>query len=117
VLAIRRHSAHRGGQRAKSGRSCPNVLPAMAGVRRVGWAKVRCSIARVGKSCTRRAHAATVPRTILRTLQLSPVVRLKRQPQMTCWGAAGNEAELSKTYPHATISRKLFRYRPSISSA
>jgi len=32
-------------------------------------------------------------------------------------GAAGNEAELSKTYPRATISRKLFRYRPFISSA
>src|SRR5260221_13106805 len=30
-------------------------------------------------------------------------------------GAAGNEAELSKTYPSAAISRKLFRYRPSIS--
>jgi hypothetical protein len=32
-------------------------------------------------------------------------------------GAAGNEAELSKTYPRVAISRKLFRYRPSISSA
>src|SRR5262245_28472349 len=29
--------------------------------------------------------------------------------------AAGNEAELSKTYPSAAISKKLFRYRPSIS--
>src|SRR5712692_12091002 len=32
-------------------------------------------------------------------------------------GAAGNEAKLSKTYPRAAISSKLFRYRPSISSA
>jgi hypothetical protein len=32
-------------------------------------------------------------------------------------GVAGNEAELSKTYPSAAISRKLFRYCPSISSA